>query len=152
MNKQFFLFFAAIALGILGGLVYGIIVIFRKYVEHSLIGIYIEDIIYWLIFAIAVFLTMLYYNYGEIRPYIFMGIFMGMIIYAVLLHRLFVKLISPIIALLRLFAEIMLTPFMVIAFPFKKIYIYFKKSLKKSPKYEKMRCMLKQNNRFLKKR
>ncbi len=138
MNEQFFLFFASFLMGITGGFLYGLIIIFRRYIAHSIIGIYIEDILYWLIYSSCVFLTLLYLNYADIRVYMFVGIFGGLIIYRIFIHKWIEKLLSPFIFLLRLSAEIILTPFMAVLYPIKKFYEYLKKHLKKSRKYEKI--------------
>lgn len=138
MTEQFRLFASAIGLGLIGGFFYGLISIFRKYISHNIIGIYIEDIIFWLVYSTAVFLTMLYLNYGEIRPYIVLGIFIGLIVYALFIHRLMVIMLSPAIKLLRLITEIVLTPFELFILPFKKTFFIFKKYLKNNVKCERI--------------
>lgn len=134
MNEQFYLFFAAVAMGITGGFVYGLIRIFRLYIAHNIVGIYIEDILFWLLFSVFVFLTMLCLNYAEIRPYIYMGILIGFAIYRLAIHKWIVKLLNPIITLMRLFAEIILTPIMVLIYPFKKISAYLFNKIKRKQK------------------
>lgn len=131
MNEQFRLFFSAVAMGIAGGLAYGFIRIFRLYVVHNIIGIYIEDILFWLFYSIFVFLSMLCLNYAEIRPYIFMGIFMGFALYRLLLHKWVIKMLKPFIMFLRLLAEIVLTPVMVLFYPLKKFYMIIYNKIKK---------------------
>lgn len=136
MTEQLKLFSIAIATGLVGGFCYGLISIFRQYISHSIIGIYIEDFFFWIVYSIISFLTMLYFNYGEIRPYIVAGIFSGLIIYALFIHRLTVFMLSPAIKALRLMIEIIFTPFELVLFPFKKIYNILKKHLKNNVKYE----------------
>ena len=143
MNEQFKLFFVAIMLGIIGGLVYGIISIFRKYVIHNIVAVYIEDIIFWVIYALTSFLVMLTLNYGDIRPYIVFGVFIGLIIYVIFIHRLVIKLLSPIITIIRLFIEIILTPFDIILYPFKKLLLFLKNYLQISKKCEKIKQITK---------
>ncbi|MGN1318155.1 MAG: spore cortex biosynthesis protein YabQ [Lachnospirales bacterium] len=143
MNEQFYLFFSSIAIGIIGGFVYGIIRIFRIYISHSLLGIYIEDILFWLIFAVVFFLTMLCLNYGELRPYIYFGLLIGGFLYRLFIHKLVIKFLNPFVYLLRLFAEIILTPFMVVLYPFKKLAIFIKKHLQKYKKYERIKTVCK---------
>lgn len=139
MTEQFRLFAISVAAGLGGGFVYGLISIFRRYISHNIIGIYIEDFLFWIIYSVFAFLTMLYFNYGEIRPYIVAGIFLGLIIYALFIHRFAVFMLSPTIKILRLIAEIILTPVELVLFPFKKIFIISKKYLKNNVKYERIK-------------
>lgn len=131
MNKQILLFLISIAIGLIGGFIYGIICIFRKHIKHNTVGVYIEDITFWLIYSIFTFLTMLYYNYGEIRPFIFMGVFLGLLVYALLIHRFVEKLSIPIIFVFKSLAKVIISPVMIFCYPFKIFLSYFKKYLKK---------------------
>lgn len=143
MNEQFKLFFVAIMLGIIGGLIYGIISIFRKYVMHNIVAVYIEDIIFWVTYAITSFLVMLTLNYGDIRPYIVFGVFLGLIVYVIFIHSLVIKLLSPIITIIRLFIEIVFTPFDLVLYPFKKLLLFLKNYLQINKKYEKIKQTIK---------
>ncbi len=152
MNEQIFLFFVSIAIGIGGGLLYGLICIFRKYIAHNILVIYLEDIFFWSIYSITTFLIMLCLNYGEIRPYILMGIFSGLILYGLFIHKYIIKILSPFIYILRLISEIILTPVMIVVYPFKKIGYFIKKHLKNSVICEKIKKNLIHRLRALKKR
>lgn len=152
IHEQFFLFFLSILIGVIGGLVYGIICIFRKYIVHNIIGIYIEDLLFWCVFAVCFFITMLYFNYADIRPYMFLGLFIGLTLYGILLHKLTIKILHPFIMLLRLFAEIILTPIMLMLFPFFKLFDYFKKLLKNTRKCERIKHSIWKKCNFFKKR
>lgn len=142
MNYQGIVFLISLLTGLIGGGIYGLICIFRKYVSHNIIGIYIEDLIFWIVYGICAFLTMLYYNNGEIRPFVILGILLGLILYGIFMHKIILVLLSPVIKVLRLFAEIISTPFRIVLFPVKKILIIFKKHLKNTVKYEKINKLL----------
>jgi|GEM_PF-126140 len=78
----------AMACGILLAFLYDLFRIKRRFVRTSAVFIHIEDILFWLIAAIIVFLASYIISSGETRFYFFLGIFSGVLIYFALLSRL----------------------------------------------------------------
>ena len=81
MNFQIQLACVGFFLGVVGAFVYDIIRIIRLYIVHSKFVEYLEDYLFWVIYGLAVFLCCLKVNYGEIRPFFLVSLFLAMIIY-----------------------------------------------------------------------
>ncbi len=135
MTFQCRLFFISAALGAAGGFIYTVISCTDIYRRRKIIR-YALDMIYWLMFAMAVFLCMLCVNRGEIRPFSILGIALGMIIYHMTLDRYMRNILTFIYKiaskLLSTLIEIVLTPIKLLMFPLKKILFNVKKLAKSS--------------------
>ena len=83
------LFLGAVAAGLIMAFCYDIFRVARRIVPHSALLIHIEDIIYWVITAAALFYLMLRLNGGEIRFFPIAGVFIGMLIYFRFISRFF---------------------------------------------------------------
>lgn len=144
MTFQCRLFFIALVLGTAGGLVYTLI-FSTGFIKKHRTAKNIFHIVFWLVFALVIFLTMLSINYGEIRPFSILGIALGLFIYhltaeyyvqkaAVFFYKIFMKL-------LFLLIEIIFTPIKIALFPVKKIFFNAKKlffNAKKLAKFPKV--------------
>ena len=76
LNEQARLFLFVILAGASIGAVYDTLRIFRKMIPHSMILIQLEDAFYWLGTAFFLFFMLLQQNYGEIRFFIILGVFL----------------------------------------------------------------------------
>ena len=114
ISEQASIFGMVFVAGLMAGLFYDIIVIFKMTFKHSTILTDIEDIAYWLIIIIFVFLGLLDKNYADIRLFNIIGFFLGMIVYHFALSDIVIKILMVIIkaikAVLKLILEIVLTP------------------------------------------
>lgn len=146
---QFKLLVGSIGTGLIFALIYHCFYLLLKNIsirQRKVIkGIF--DIIYWLVFALTLFLIMLKYNKGEIRPYIVVGGMAGMLLYYILLKRIAANIISTLLhiisKILLLIITIIYTPISLVLCPIIKIlhiiYFFCKKLLKKTVKYEKIK-------------
>jgi len=87
-NSQAYIFFCTVAGGMMIALVYDVFRILRKAVKTGSLVTYLQDLLYWLIVAVIMFLTIYYSNDGEIRAYLFIGAFIGVILYSLLFSRI----------------------------------------------------------------
>lgn len=138
------LFLLSILIGGIIGLFYDFIRIFRSLLKHNIIFIQIEDILYWILMGIVVFLIFLNKNNGEIRGFLILGILLGMLFYFLYISNSFLKFFKIILRILKrivlLIYKIILTPIniiiKIISVPFKIIYYsilkFFKSLLKKN--------------------
>lgn len=92
ITNQFLLFLIYLISGILIGVVFDFFRSLRKSIKTSNLFTYIEDILFWVIASSIIILTILKYNYGELRLYIFLGIGVGLTIYFITLSKLLIKL------------------------------------------------------------
>ena len=88
VSAQAYVFLCTIAGGMAIALVYDIFRIFRKAIKTGSVVTYVQDLLYWLIVALIMFLTIYYSNDGELRAYLFIGAFIGVVLYALLFSRI----------------------------------------------------------------
>ena len=115
---QMHIFLCAIAAGAAVALLYDLLRIKRRAIKTNVIIVSLEDILYWLVSAIIIFLTVYNSNSGEIRGYIFMGNIAGVLIYLLLLSKI---VISSSMAIINLFKKICRFIFIVLMYPVKII-------------------------------
>ena len=152
-SEQAKLFLSTVCIGYIIGFAYDIIRVFRSIIKHHEILKQAEDLLYWTISAMIVFILLLSENKGEVRFFMIIGSFIGMILYYFTLSSIFIKasmkIYSIIKKILSVFIEIILTPFRLILIPlkyvFKKsinIFNFLKKHLKKYLKCVKINSKL----------
>ena len=137
INNQLFLFLLSVLFGFVTGFFYDFLVIFRKIIKHFKFIVQIEDLIYWTVSALLLFFIMLKENHGEIRGFLILGSFLGMILYFSLISKIFLKISDQILSFIK---KILIVTFKIVFTPigyvlklFKKIfdltigYIIFKK-------------------------
>ena len=118
--RQTYIFLLSCLAGIFSGFIFDIFRIKRKLIKTSDIVVYIEDIVYWLIISVVLFILMYYSNESEIRSYILFGNFIGVIIYIFIFSKyVFFCLMKIINVLLKL-----------IKFPIKIIVRFFRIPIK----------------------
>lgn len=119
--------------------VYDFIRIFRRLIPHGVLWIGIEDMLFWIASALALFAMLYRENSGYIRGFVIGGVLVGMVLYNSVLSRFVVK--SSVFLLKKVFF-IVSRPFAWIAHLFhrplrflrkirKKVVRFFKKQLKK---------------------
>lgn len=113
-------------------LVYDVFRILRRIVKHGTILIGVEDICFWILCTVTVFLLLYWENDGMLRLFAFVGILSGMGIYLAVFSRFvlrfFVWLLGGILKKIQKTGGVLLHPF---AKTIKKILQFLKKWLKK---------------------
>lgn len=125
--NQTYMFLGACLAGVLVGLIFDIFRVKRKLVETSDLIVYIEDILYWLIIAIVLFLLMYYSNEGELRGYLILGILIGMIFYILTLSQ---YVMSFLVYIIRLLGKVFVIVLKILIFPIRIILKIFRKPIK----------------------
>lgn len=69
-------------------LVYDAFRVFRKAVKTGRIVTNVQDLLYWLIVSVIMFLTLFFSNDGELRAYLFVGAFLGVVLYTLLFSKI----------------------------------------------------------------
>lgn len=103
VNSQALLFITCIQIGFIMGILFDLIRIFRKLLKHSDLFVQLEDLVYWIICAFIGFYMLYINNYAAIRPFVFLGILLGGILYFTSLSLLFMKVATVLINRIRLF-------------------------------------------------
>ena len=116
-QNQAYLFLVFSLTGVEIGILFDFFRILRRTIKTGNIVTYIQDILFWILTGILVLYNIWYFNNGEIRVYMFLGIIIGTLIYVSTLSNIFVKL----------FTRILNTIIKVLEIPFKTIVAIFRK-------------------------
>ena len=114
--------------GIIIGLLFDFFRILRKSFKTSDMITIAEDILFWMITGFIVLYSIFLFNNGEIRFFMFIGIFIGVTLYMLLMSCYIIKLSVKIIVTLK---KIIKFVFKIIIFPIQFIYKITKKLLRK---------------------
>lgn len=98
---------------------YDVIRIKRRAIKTNTIIVGLEDILFWLIAAIFVFLTVYSSNDGQMRGFIFIGNILGVVLYLSLLSRLVIASSMMVINFLK---KLFIFVWKVICWPIKLIF------------------------------
>ncbi len=108
------LFGISILLGMIIGCFYDIFEAMRESIKHKTVFIAIEDFVFWIVTTYIVFYTFYKFNYGQLRSYVFMGIFIGLVIYKYTLSKIVIMLMKfifkIIVAVFKIFGRWIIIP------------------------------------------
>ncbi len=90
-QEQAYLFLVFSLTGVSIGIIFDFFRVLRKTYKTSDIITYIEDIIFWILAGAIILYSIWYFNNGEIRLFMIIGIILGTLIYALTLSNLFIK-------------------------------------------------------------
>lgn len=116
MNNQAYLFLIFVINGILIGFLFDIFRIIRKTFKTTDFTTYIQDIAFWIVTGIITLAFIFYYNNGEIRFYVFLGIILGVLSYILTISKYVIKVSVKIINFIK---NIVTTIFNIILLPLK---------------------------------
>lgn len=147
VNSQAYVFLCTIAGGMVIALTYDLFRILRKAVKTNSFITYIQDLLYWLIVAVIMFLTVYYSNDGELRVFLFIGAFLGVILYALLFSRIImgasifiIEIAKKVIkALIFIIAYPVRLLFRLMAAPVKRLARIVRKSISKAKSNSRVR-------------
>ena len=117
VQNQAYLFLVFSLTGVTIGVLFDFFRILRRAIKTANIITYIEDVLFWILTGILILYNIWYFNNGEIRVYMFLGIILGVLIYMSTLSNIVVKL----------FTRILGTIIKVLELPFKTINAIFRK-------------------------
>lgn len=101
IQNEMMLFGSAVLLGAALMLLYDVIRICRRILPRGIILVSIEDVIYWIVFGVAVFILLYRENDGAVRGFIVGGIAVGLFLYYQLLGRWLMKWMGVLIRSLK---------------------------------------------------
>lgn len=132
-QNQAYLFLVFTLTGIIIGVLFDFFRILRKSFKTSDLLTYIEDIAFWILTGIIILYNIWYFNDGEIRLFMLLGISIGAIIYALTLSKFIVTMATIIIKTIKsIFTKlfkIILTPLKPIIQIFSKILTFLKEKI-----------------------
>ncbi len=135
LKFQSYVFLTSIYGGLLFGFVYDLYKMFRYFLKPNKIATIIEDIIFWVIVTVIVFFILIRSTWGELRGYIFLGLFMGAFLYFKKISRIIYPIL---IKIFKCIACIFKKIFFILSIPFKQLRRTIKPVAKKIGKLNKI--------------
>ena len=108
--EQLISFIYFIIVGIILSIIFDIFRIFRRTIKTSDIVTNIQDILFCIITGIILLFSIYYFNDGNLRLYIFIGIFFGITIYMLFISKYFIKINVSIINFIKKIIHLILIP------------------------------------------
>ena len=121
-QNQAFLFLVFTMTGVAIGMLFDFFRILRISIKTPNLITYIEDVLFWILTGLLVLYNIWYFNNGEIRIFMFLGIILGVLIYMSTLSNILIKIFSTI---LQTLIKILEVPFKLIGTAFSKIKTLF---------------------------
>jgi len=118
VSRQAYVFLCTVAGGMAIALVYDIFRIIRKAVKTGSLLTYAEDLVYWVIAAAIMLVTIYYSNEGEIRGFLFVGTIIGVVLYSTLFSKF---VMGSSLFIINMTIKIVKTVMFVILYPFRFI-------------------------------
>lgn len=115
MIHEVYVFLSAMASGLTAGFLYDIIRMKRKALKTKMAMAAFEDIAFWIITSILIFVTAYVSNQGEIRMYFFLAVLIGVVFYYAFMSRW-------VILILTFILKITLKPFILLFRLLKPLY------------------------------
>ncbi|NLN65674.1 MAG: spore cortex biosynthesis protein YabQ [Clostridiaceae bacterium] len=94
MINEVYVFLSAMGSGAIAGFIYDIFRLKRKVMKTKTFITGLEDVVFWVITALLVFVTAYFSNEGEIRLYFLFGACVGVLIYYWLFSRWVIQILT----------------------------------------------------------
>ena len=131
ITNQAYTFIIFVIIGFLIGIIFDFFRILRKSIKTNDIVTYFQDITFCIITGFIVLYAIFYFNNGEFRIYLFIGILLGCLMYLVTISHYIIKINVIILTkIINLCKKIII----IIKIPFKKIFIIINTSKNMSKK------------------
>ncbi len=127
-EEVFLLFFI---IGIIIGLVFDFFKVLRKSFKTKDIVTFIEDLLFLLISGTLIVLGIIKLNSGEVRFYLFLGMFFGVLIYSLTISKLYVIILYEFVRICKKIIIFFIQIFFKLLHIFKNIFNYIFKQIKK---------------------
>ncbi len=127
IENQAYLFVVFTLTGIILGIIFDFFRVLRKIFKTVDFITYIEDIIYWIFAGLIILYNIWFFNDGEIRFFMIIGIFIGAIIYALTFSSIFIKIESFFMKKIKF---LFIFFYNILKIPIEKIIILFKYMIK----------------------
>ena len=135
-QNQAYLFIVFSLTGVIIGLLFDFFRILRRSFKTSNIITYFEDVLFWILTGVLILYNIWYFNNGEIRIYMFLGIIMGVLIYMLTLSNIIISLLSKI---LNSIVKVLELPFRTLFSIFHKFFTVIMKIFNNFPKKLKIK-------------
>ncbi|MFZ5642732.1 MAG: spore cortex biosynthesis protein YabQ [Bacillota bacterium] len=127
LAEQIAVFLWTLAIGMMAGLCYVVYRVISDILNLKKIGTYAGDIFFWILLTIISFAVLLRANYGELRLYVFIGLFLGAFLFTKLLGGYFYRIMKWLFwamgRVLSFLAMLFLYAWRALTFPFRIVFI-----------------------------
>lgn len=130
--NQAYLFLIFTINGILIGVLFDIFRILRRSFKTSDIITYIQDVLFWILTGFILLYSVFTFSNGEIRFYMFLGVFIGCLIYMLMFSKYFININVKIISFLKNIIQKIVS---IVIFPIKIIIKFIRKIFFKPVKF-----------------
>ena len=96
--------------GIAIGILFDIFRLLRKSFRTSDIVTYMQDLLFWILTGFILLYSIFTFSNGEVRFYMFLGVFLGCLIYMILFSKYFININVKIIKIIKKIVSIIFTP------------------------------------------
>ena len=125
ITNQAYLFLIFTINGIIIGLLFDIFRILRRSFKTADIITYIQDILFWILTGLILLYSIFTFSDGEVRFYMFIGVFLGCLIYMLMFSKYFIKInVKIVITMKKIVGKII----SIVIFPLKTIIKFAKKT------------------------
>lgn len=124
VTNQAYLFLIFTINGIIIGLLFDIFRILRRSFKTSDLITYVQDILFWILTGLILLFSIFTFSNGEVRFYMFLGVFLGCLIYMLLFSKYFIDINVKIIMIIK---NIVIKILTIITFPLKLIIKFIRK-------------------------
>lgn len=171
VENQAYLFLIFTINGIIIGLLFDIFRILRRSFKTSDIITCVQDVLFWILTGFILLYSIFTFSNGEIRLFMFLGVFLGCLIYMLVFSKYFIKInvkiiliikkilikiisifILPIKFIMNLIRKVFFKPIKFITINTKKFKLNSKIKLQKILKSKKSYNFFKKQEGFLKKK
>lgn len=126
--NQAYLFFIFVITGVVISILFDVFRILRKSFKTPDLITYLEDILFWILTGCISLYTIFYFNNGEIRFFLFLGIGLGVVLYMITLSKYFIKVSVFIITIVKTIIQKLIS---IVLFPIRKLIQLIQKLLYK---------------------
>ncbi len=110
VTNQAYIFLISIAGGLAAGLLFDFFRVLRRVIKTSNIITNIQDIIFWVLVTTMIFAIIFFNNDGELRWYEFLGTFIGVLLYSLVISDYFIKTTLAVVQFLMKISGIIFKP------------------------------------------
>jgi spore cortex biosynthesis protein YabQ len=118
--QQTAVFLYSVLLGAMLSVFYDIFRALRKHIPHHNLVVMLEDILFWLISAAAVFVFIYNTNSGEVRAFVFIGAVLGGVLYFLTISKLVIRLLSAVFFALYKILFVLSRPIVLVSRPIRR--------------------------------
>lgn len=110
VTNQAYLFLIFTINGIIIGLLFDIFRILRRSFKTSDIVTYVQDLLFWVLTGFILLYSIFTFSNGEVRFYMFLGVFLGCLIYMIIFSKYFININVKIIQIIKKIVSIIFSP------------------------------------------